>query len=343
MAPVVSKRKSMQATTTRLVSRIWGEFYSNYSPEDSLQAIGAANEKVEVEDEGENGEEEVEEEGENEDVTEDTVAKPAEVQKPHTPKKIRASSGKREIRWDGESLGKTSAGEPLYRQALVGGETVAVGGAVTLEVDDSDELPAIYFVEDMFESTDHCKMLHGRFLQRGSKTVLGNASNERELFLTNECTTVQLKDIKGIVDFEIRSRPWGHQYRKENIAADKLDRARALERKAKDLPTEYYCKSLYSPERGGFFSLPLSDIGRGSGFCNSCKIREHKEERSAIKLNVSKTGFFSNGIEYSAEDFVYVNPDSIDGLKEDSRTVFKSGRNISSMFLVSPLASGVSG
>ncbi|EOA12790.1 hypothetical protein CARUB_v10025739mg [Capsella rubella] len=328
MAPVVSKRKAMRATTTRLVHRIWGEFYSNYSPEDSLQAIGAANEEEEVEDQGENGEEEVEEEGENEDVTEETVPEPVEVQKPHTPKKIRASSGKREIRWDGESLGKTSAGEPLYRQALVGGETVVVGGAVALEIDVSDELLAIYFVEYMFESTDHCKMLHGRFLQRGSATVLGNASNERELFLTNECMTVQLKDIKGVVGFEIRSRPWGHQYRKENIAADKLDRERALERKAKDLPTEYYCKSLYSPERGGFFSLPLSDIGRSSGFCYSCKIREDEEERSTTKLNVSNTGFFSNGIEYSIEDFVYVNPDSIDGLKEGSKTVFKSGRNI---------------
>ncbi|KAG7537210.1 C-5 cytosine methyltransferase [Arabidopsis suecica] len=325
MAPVVSKRKAMQATTTRLVNRIWGEFYSNYSPEDSLQAIGAENGEDEVEEEGENGEEEVE--GENEDVTEDTVPEPVEVQKSHTPKKIRGSSGKREIKWDGESLGKTSAGEPLYRQALVGGEMVAVGGAVTLEVDDPDDIPAIYFVEYMFESTDHCKMLHGRFLQRGSTTVLGNAANERELFLTNECMTVQLKDIKGIASFEIRSRPWGHQYRKENITADKLDRARALERKAKDLPTEYYCKSLYSPERGGFFSLPLSDIGRSSGFCNSCKIREDEEERSRIKLNVSKTGFFSNGIEYSVEDFVYVNPDSIDG-KEGSKTSFKSGRNI---------------
>nr|AQM49847.1 methyltransferase 1 [Boechera holboellii] len=327
MAPV-SKRKAMQATTTRLVNRIWGEFYSNYSPEDSLQATGAENGEEEVEEEGENGEEEVEEEGENEDVTEDTVPEPVEIQKPHTPKKIRASSGKREIRWDGESLGKTSAGEPLYRQALVGGETVAVGGAVTLEVDDPDEIPAIYFVEYMFESTDHCKMLHGRFLQRGSKTVLGNAANERELFLTNECMTVQLNSIKGIVSFEIRARPWGHQYRKENITADKLDRARALERKAKDLPTEYYCKSLYSPERGGFFSLPLSDIGCSSGFCNSCKIREDEEERSTIKLNVSKTGFFFNGVEYSAEDFVYVNPDSIDGLKKGSRTFFKSGQNI---------------
>ncbi|KAG7612367.1 Bromo adjacent homology (BAH) domain [Arabidopsis suecica] len=327
MAPVASKRKAMQATTTRLVNRIWGEFYSNYSPEDPLQATAAENGEDEVEEEGGNGEEEVEEEGEN-GLTEHTVPEPVEVQKPHTPKKIRGSSGKREIKWDGESLGKTSAGEPLYQQALVGGEMVAVGGAVTLEVDDPDEMPAIYFVEYMFESTDHCKMLHGRFLQRGSMTVLGNAANERELFLTNECMTTQLKDIKGVASFEIRSRPWGHQYRKKNITADKLDRARALERKVKDLPTEYYCKSLYSPERGGFFSLPLSDIGRSSGFCTSCKIREDEEKRSTIKLNVSKTGFFINGIEYSVEDFVYVNPDSIGGLKEGSKTSFKSGRNI---------------
>ncbi|CAE6197571.1 unnamed protein product [Arabidopsis arenosa] len=74
-------------------------------------------------------------------------------------------------------------------------------------------------------------MLHGKLLQRGSETVLGMAANERKIFLTNECLTVQLKDIKGTVSFEILSWPWGHQYRKENIAVDKLDRARAEERK----------------------------------------------------------------------------------------------------------------
>lgn len=148
----------------------------------------------------------------------------------------------------------------------------------------------------MFESLDHSKMLHGRLLQRGSETVLGSAANERELFLTNECVSVQLKDIKAAASFEIRSRPWGHQHREANATADKLDRARAEERKAKSLPTEYYCKSLYSPDRGGFFSLLLSGISRGSGFCSSCRITEDKEESSTIKLNVPKTGFCSNGI-----------------------------------------------
>ncbi|CAA7027839.1 unnamed protein product [Microthlaspi erraticum] len=323
MAPVVSKRKAMQATTTRLINRIWGEFYSNYSPEEAVQAVGAEVVEEEVEEEGENEEDDADE-------AEETVPEPVDVQKSHTPpKKIRSSSGKLEIRWEGESLGKTSAGEPLYRQALVGGEMVAVGSAVVLEVDDTDEVLAIYLVEYMFESSDHGKMLHGRYLQRGSETVLANAANERELFLTTECLSVHLKDIKGTVSFEIRSRRWGYQFRKENTTEDKLDRARAEERKTKGLPIEYYCKSLYLPERGGFFSLPRGAIGCGTGSCNSCRIRADEEERSKLKLNASKTGFFSKGIEYSVEDYVYVTPDSItsdESTKGDEK--FKSGRNI---------------
>ncbi|CAA7016979.1 unnamed protein product [Microthlaspi erraticum] len=76
---------------------------------------------------------------------------------------------------------------------------------------------------------------------------------------------------RATVNFEIRSRPWAHHYRKEKNSADKLDRTRAEERKTKDLLMEYYCKSLYSPERGWFF-----------------RIRENEEERSKVKLSGSK-------------------------------------------------------
>ncbi|AEE83379.1 (cytosine-5-)-methyltransferase [Arabidopsis thaliana] len=325
IAPVVSRMKAMQATTTRLVNRIWGEFYSIYSPEVPSEAINAENvEEEELE--------EVEEEDENEeDDPEENELEAVEIQNSPTPKKIKGISEDMEIKWDGEILGKTSAGEPLYGRAFVGGDVVVVGSAVILEVDDQDDTQLICFVEFMFESSNHSKMLHGKLLQRGSETVLGMAANERELFLTNECLTVQLKDIKGTVSLEIRSRLWGHQYRKENIDVDKLDRARAEERKTNGLPTDYYCKSLYSPERGGFFSLPRNDMGLGSGFCSSCKIRENEEERSKTKLNDSKTGFLSNGIEYHNGDFVYVLPNYItkDGLKKGSRrTTLKCGRNV---------------
>ncbi|KAJ4900746.1 DNA (cytosine-5)-methyltransferase 1 [Raphanus sativus] len=262
-----SKRNAMQATKTHLIDRIWGQYYSEF---------GATGE--------ENGKE-------NDDVEE-----------PHEAHTLPENM---ETRWEGGILGKTSAGEPLYQQALVGGELVAVGGAVLLEVDNTS---VIYFVEYMFESSDHLKMLHGRHLQRGSETVLGNAANERELFLTNSCMTVQLKDIKGTVIVEIRSRPWGHQYRKENNAADELDRARAEERKAQHLQKEYFCKCFYSPARGGFFSLQLNDIGRGSGSCGSCEVREEEFELSKLKLSASKKRFVYNGIDYCIKDYVYVRP-----------------------------------
>ncbi|CAG7872344.1 unnamed protein product [Brassica rapa] len=278
---VASKRSAMQATKTHLVDRIWGQYYSEYG------AIGA-----------ENGKEKVQEERKNEE--EDDVEEPSVL----------------ETRWEGDILGRTSAGEPLYQQALVGGEVVAVGGAVLLEV---NETSVIYFVEYMFESSDHCKMLHGRHLERGSETVLGNTANERELFLTNACMTVQLKDIKGTVSFEIRSRPWGHQYRKENNAADKLDRARAEERKAQHLPAEYFCKCLYSPVRGGFFSLQPNYISSGTGSCSPCKIREEEKERSKPKLNATMTGFFFNGVDYCMEDYAYVNPKFIYKPKKDKK------------------------
>ncbi|CAH8298780.1 unnamed protein product [Eruca vesicaria subsp. sativa] len=271
---------AMRATKTHLIDRIQGRYYTNF------EANGAENVKRRL--------------------------------------KRRSRMTKKtyhvevETRWEGDILGKTSAGEPLYRQAFVGGELVAVGGAVLLEV---AETSVIYFVEYMFETSDHFKMLHGRQLQKGSETVLGNAANERELFLTNACMTVQLKDVKGKVSFEIRSRPWGHQYRKENNAANKLDRERAQERRAQNLETEYFCKCLYSSERGGFFSLPLNDMGLGSGFCSSCKIREEGEERKRAKL--SKSGFVYNGVDYCMGDFVYVDPRFIYGpeKKEDKENV----------------------
>ncbi|XP_010472460.1 PREDICTED: DNA (cytosine-5)-methyltransferase 2-like [Camelina sativa] len=319
-----SKMKPMQATTTRLINRIWGEFYSMYSPEVLPEEIGEEEKPEELEEE--------EEDENEEDDAEETLPEAVGVQKSPSPKKIRGSSEKMEVKWDGEILGNTSAGEPLYGKALVGGQMVVVGDAIILEVGDQDETPAIYFVEYMFESVDHCKMLHGKLLQRGSNTVLGNAANKRELFLTNECLIVQLKDIKGTVGFEIRSRSWGHQYRKENTIADRLDRERAEERKQKGVSTDYYCKSLYSPEKGGFFSLPRSDMGLGSGLCTSCKIREDEAERSKTKLNASKTNFYSNGVEYSVEDFVYIIPSYItkDGLENGSKRkpFIRYGRNI---------------
>ena len=77
----------------------------------------------------------------------------------------------------------------------------------------------------------------------------------REVFLTNDCLVFALGDVKQTVVMDIRLTPWGYQHRKTNANNDKIDRARAEERRRRGLPLEYYCRSLYWPERGTFFGL----------------------------------------------------------------------------------------
>ncbi|KAK9939755.1 hypothetical protein M0R45_016444 [Rubus argutus] len=80
-------------------------------------------------------------------------------------------------------------------------------------------------------------------MQRGSETVLGNTANEREVFLRNECMNLAIEDVKQTVVVGFQSILWRHQYRKKNADANRIDRARAEERKKNGLPTEYYCKA----------------------------------------------------------------------------------------------------
>ncbi|KAJ0039655.1 hypothetical protein Pint_27589 [Pistacia integerrima] len=319
MAPLVSKRKVMQATTTKLINRIWGEYYSNYSPEDSKEDTACElKEEEEVEEQEENEEDDIEE-GK---LISEEIHKSSSVSR-----KTKSRSIKKEIRWNGEPMSKKSSGNVLYKQAIVHGEVIAVGGTVLVEADEIDNLPVIYFVEYMFETSDGSKMFHGRMMKRGCLTVLGNTAKEREVFLTNECMDYELEDIKQTVVVDIRSMPWGHQHRKDNANADKIDRATAEDRKRKGLPTEYYCKSLYWPERGAFFSLPLDSMGLGLGSCHACSIMEAENEKETFKVNSSKTSFVYRTVEYSVHDYIYAGPQYFEFEKGESGT-FKGGRNV---------------
>ncbi|KAE8663739.1 DNA (cytosine-5)-methyltransferase 1 [Hibiscus syriacus] len=315
MMPVVSKRKAMQATTTRLINRIWGEFYSNYMPEDLKDEANC-----EVKDEDENQEEE---ENEDDDADADADAdanagsgdcadaeedksNSKEIQKSPSVSRQSRQCSKEEVRWNGEPVSKTSSGEPLYKQAFVHGEVVVVGKAISIEVD-YYELPAIYFVEYMFETSKGRKMFHGRMMQRGSETVLGNAANEREVFLTYHCADFELEDVKQTVVVDIWVRPWGYQHGKDNANLDKHDRAEAEERKRKGLPMDYCCKSLYYPERGAFFKLPFDTLGLGCGFCYSCQVKDAERDRNvhseSIK-NRAETEYFKSGRNIGLKPYV---------------------------------------
>ncbi|KAG6384838.1 hypothetical protein SASPL_153657 [Salvia splendens] len=317
--PVVSKRKAMQATTTRLINRIWAGYYSNYSPEAVDGLNGEVKEVHEIEEQEEN---------EEDDSLEDKVIVLEETQttKP-APRQTKSTSCVKEVKWDGESVGKLSNGVDLYKKAIVHGNEIVVGGAVLLKDDDKVEFPPFYFVEYMFEKSNGSKMCHGRMMQLGCQTVLGNTANEREVFLTNECMDFQLQEVKESIYVDLRSISWGHQHRKANADAEKIDRARAEERKKQGLPTEYYCKSLYWPERGAFFTLPYSTMGLGSGSCEACNIKETERQKEKFVLDASLTSFTYQGTIYSINDYIYVSP-SYFSSDEMEAEIYKAGRNV---------------
>lgn len=144
--------------------------------------------------------------------------------------------------------------------------------------------------------------------------------------MTNECEEFELGDVKQIF-VDILNISWGHQYRRENANTDKIDRARAEERKKKGLPMEYYCKSLYWPEMGAFVKLPLNSMGLGNGICNSCEKWKHVRRKEILKATSSNTGFIYKGVEYMVNDFVYVSPLHFTTDK-GVQGIFKSGRNV---------------
>ncbi|MCI39192.1 DNA (cytosine-5)-methyltransferase 1-like, partial [Trifolium medium] len=117
MAPVVSKRKAMQATTTKLINRIWGEYYSNHLPEDLKEGTNS-----DVKDDDEVDEQE-QEENEDEDADEEETVLLEGTQKLRSvSKETKAFSDEGEIRWEGGPEGKTSSGCLLYKQAIIHGE-----------------------------------------------------------------------------------------------------------------------------------------------------------------------------------------------------------------------------
>lgn len=323
MGPVVSKRKAMPATTTRLINRIWGEFYSNYSPEEVKEGDLVNVKKDEEEEEQEENENEECEEPEEENV----IILPQESEKVNSGIKEKKSKlSKTDISWAGKPIGKMPGGKNLYKSAVIRGEVVALGGSVAVENPKSDQ-DSIYYVEYLFEDSDSRKFVHGRLMLRGKETVLGDIASEREVFLTNECTDFELDDVIQTLSVQIRTLPWGHEHRKSNANFDKIDRAKAEERKNKGLPVEFYCKSLYWPERGAFFSLQADKMGVGNGMCDSCGIREGEDKKEVFEVNESKTGFTYMATKYDVDDFVYVGSYHFESDERGNET-HKGGRNV---------------
>ncbi|WVZ13515.1 hypothetical protein V8G54_011081 [Vigna mungo] len=140
MDPILSKRKAMQATTTKLINRVWAEYYSNHLPEDSKEgSVCELKEEDEVEEHEEN---------EDKDNEEEQILLEQTTKKHLVSKQTKTFLVNAEIRWEGKPEGKTRSGYPVYKQAIINGEVIFAGISVLVEVDETDEFPDMYYVDE---------------------------------------------------------------------------------------------------------------------------------------------------------------------------------------------------
>lgn len=332
LQPDARKSKPMRATTTKLVNRIWSTYYTRFSLTGELasevkEEPEAEQQEVEVEEEA------VEEESEGEEDT--TLLNPRSHQGKRQLRQSQSSEKvQQEFTWVGRPDGKkTSGGEVVYKKALFNGEEIAVGGTVLVQVDEDDQedeqLLSIVLVEYLYQSRYGNPMLHGRVLVRAGDTLLGNAGDEREVFLSNQCVDVEIAGAKRVV-VQMKRRPEGYTDRKANAAADEAERERAGEIASKGLPKEYYCRATYEPERGAFLSLPTQGLAVGDGTCKACTLRKEEEESKTCRL-LDDGGFKLEGVEYRIGDHLYVDPSLFKSLENkdepEAEVIFKGGRN----------------
>lgn len=319
--PDGTRPKPMRATTTKLINRIWSEYYSTDSP-----VGGETDETADV-----TGEAEVDEQGEVLEASDNEEEKIViSGHKKKSGGKLKSSEGRKEskVDWVTKPTGKTAAQESVYAKALVRSEVISVGGIVLVETEEQNEEPEMIIVEYLYEKNNGSKCLHGRFLERGQQTVLGNAADPLAVFLTDRCTDIDLTDVKGTAVVHMSRRAWDHVSRKANAVEEEAMRARAKERKEKDMPAEYYCRSLYCPERGAFLNIPYDSLALGTGTCYACKLRDENTERLSTRV-LGTEGISYQGVEYCVKDFFYVSPDALPPVMDESEHVekFKASRN----------------
>nr|GMC73986.1 DNA cytosine-5-methyltransferase [Ipomoea batatas] len=139
---------------------------------------------------------------------------------------------------------------------------------------------------------------------RAFETVLGNNTHKKELCLTEDGLDLHPSNVTKSLDIKIQPKPW---HRKEED----------------DKETEYFCRNLYCPHKGGFFSLEIESIGLGNRHCHSCKAIKSQEEKNTLWYSESSINFTYQGIHYEALDFLYISPSHFEESQNGNQSVIE--------------------
>ncbi|CAI5459956.1 unnamed protein product [Closterium sp. Yama58-4] len=341
LRPDASKRKPMRATTTQLVHRIWKEYYERFGLKRDERA--EADKEAGVADKGKAA-------------AAGGAEKAKEAAAGSKPRAVKDST--QGVTWIGASTGRTEEDHPAYAAASVWGLEVKAGIVVLAAVaegdDDGDEgrwkeeEEKLVLVEYMWDEgavgggagrrrRGEGMKAHGRVMVRGSETVLGNAADEWELFVSEHCVDFPLTAIRELAAVTHRKQPWGAEHRLRNMEEHERERER-MEKLFKETgQRSFFYRLLYNPSRGGFFDLPKS-LGSGTGRCCSCDEDTERDRMMEVrrlgdgkvgKEKVEEEGFAYLGKEFRVQDFVFLHPAAVGEESEGKKAkIAKGGRNI---------------
>lgn len=336
LRPDATKRKPMRATTTTLVQRIWKEYYDR--EESETRKASGADVEAEAKDAGadeEGGEELREEESEDEAELEELApAGKRTTRGVVTPVKKQGRPAKAVL---SESAGLLEDGSLLYQSIKANGLDIAVGSAVTanpMEQSGEEPLPSIFLVKYIQQTSDGDISVHGQLFERGSDTVLGNAADERELFLTTSCCNLAPDSISGVASVKRRDTPFGYQHCKASAAAGQAEGGHAKAPNGASPEADYFYQFLYAPEKGAFVDLHTWEANKAAAStCQACAESRAKEEAAKTSLFPDKQGFRYAGTDYRVNDYLYLDPQYLSRSngaehKGSADKHLKGGRNI---------------
>eukprot|EP00897_Mesotaenium_endlicherianum_P010338 jgi/Mesen1/9332/ME000061S08775 len=219
MRPDATKARPMRATTTKLVQKIWKAYYEREA------ALAGDGERAEEEGgkegkgmDGGGGEEELQDNDSDDEEPEAAEEKASPISDSGAVDTVMADDSKNRqvygidapVKWVGKPRAAKGMAGHVYQEATIGQVSLRAGDVVAVHAGDEDEEEeeggakggggpgVLLLVEYLCKKERGEGALHGWVMKRGSETVLGNAADERELFLTHACLEVPLRCARSL-------------------------------------------------------------------------------------------------------------------------------------------------
>eukprot|EP00963_Diacronema_lutheri_P012368 scaffold1724_cov341-Pavlova_lutheri.AAC.44 len=300
---MAARRKPMRATTTKLVHRVWSTYFN-------AQAGRSDKQENDEEPIREIEEDEMEE---DDDATEENVLAEGGGEDELRRAEENLSPLRGKVSWQGGSISTHENGSKMFEKVCVGDVTFGVGSGVLLRLEQDENMehsqrPAAVWLTRLYETSDGEKKLHGLVLRRGSETVLGEAANQMEMFLTWDYVDEPVSKVLGSIKINLLELPWGPDHRLANEEKYAHLLADFIAAQNEQQEVTYIFRKLYDPLCGAFRDLPLQGLGERSWCCPAEERKKMLDWNTGVHYQRENDFFRKDGVDYKVGSYVYLDP-----------------------------------